>query len=79
MQRMNVGTLTAVLAVILGLAVSARAQAPGGGITAFEGARIITGNEAAPIENGTLIIQGDRIVQAGKAAPHSASAPTISP
>ena len=68
MERMNMGTLTAVLAVILGLTASARAQAPAGGITAFEGARIITGNEAAPIENGTLIIQGDRVVQAGKAA-----------
>ncbi|HEY7297936.1 MAG TPA: amidohydrolase family protein [Xanthobacteraceae bacterium] len=68
MQRMNVGTLSAVLAVILGLTVSARAQAPGGGVTVFEGARLITGNEAAPIENGTLVIQGDRILQAGKAA-----------
>jgi imidazolonepropionase-like amidohydrolase len=65
---MNVGTLSAVLAVILGLTVSARAQAPGGGVTVFEGARLITGNEAAPIENGTLVIQGDRILQAGKAA-----------
>ena len=74
MQRMNVGTLTAVLGVILGLTVSARAQAPAGGATAaggvtvFEGARIITGNPTAPIENGTLVIQGDRVVQAGKAA-----------
>jgi imidazolonepropionase-like amidohydrolase len=68
MQRINVGTLTAVLVAILGLMASAYAQAPAGGVTAFEGARIITGNEAAPIENGTLVIQGDRIVQAGKAA-----------
>jgi imidazolonepropionase-like amidohydrolase len=65
---MNVVTLTTALAVVLGFAVSARAQAPGGGVTAFEGARIITGNEAGPIENGTLVIQGTRILQIGKAA-----------
>ena len=68
MRRMNVVTVTTVLAVVLGFAVSARAQAPGGGVTAFEGARIITGNEAGPIENGTLVIQGTRILQVGKAA-----------
>ena len=67
MRRMNVVTVTTVLAVVLGFAVSARAQAPGGGVTAFEGARIITGNEAGPIENGTLVIQGTRILQVGKA------------
>ena len=68
MRRMNVVTVTTVLAVVLGFAVSARAQAPGGGVTAFEGARIITGNEAGPIENGTLVVQGTRILQVGKAA-----------
>ena len=68
MRRMNVVRLTAVLAVVLGFAVSARAQAPAGGVTVFEGARLITGNEAAPIENGTLLMQGTRIVQAGRAA-----------
>jgi len=68
MRRMNVVTVTTVLAVVLGFAVSARAQAPGGGVTVFEGARIITGNEAGPIENGTLVIQGTRILQVGKAA-----------
>ena len=68
MRRMNMVTVTTVLAVVLGFAVSARAQAPGGGVTAFEGARIITGNEAGPIENGTLVVQGTRILQVGKAA-----------
>ena len=68
MRRMNVVRLTAVLAVVLGFAVSARAQAPTGSVTVFEGARLITGNEAAPIENGTLLMQGTRIVQAGRAA-----------
>ena len=68
MRRMNMVTVTTVLAVVLGFAVSARAQAPGGGVTVFEGARIITGNAAGPIENGTLVIQGTRILQVGKAA-----------
>ena len=68
MRRMNMVTVTTVLAVVLGFAVSARAQAPGGGVTVFEGARIITGNEAGPIENGTLVVQGTRILQVGKAA-----------
>jgi imidazolonepropionase-like amidohydrolase len=63
MRRVNVITLTAA-AVILGFAVPASAQT---GVTVFEGARIITGNEAAPIENGTLVIQGTRILQVGKA------------
>src|SRR5215467_13395450 len=66
MRRMNVVTVTTVLAVVLGFAVSAGAQAPGGGVTVFEGARIITGNEAGPIENGTLVIQGTRILPVGK-------------
>jgi imidazolonepropionase-like amidohydrolase len=64
---MNVVTLTTALAVVLGFAVAAHAQTPAGGVTAFEGARIITGNEAFPIENGTLVIQGTRILQVGKA------------
>jgi imidazolonepropionase-like amidohydrolase len=68
MQRINVGTLSTVLTVVLGLTVSAGAQAPGGGTIAFEGARLITGNQAAPIENGTIVIQGDRIVGVGKGA-----------
>ena len=67
MRRINVVMLTAA-AVVLRFAVTAHAQAPGGGVTAFEGARIVTGNSAAPIENGTLVIQGTRILQVGKAA-----------
>jgi imidazolonepropionase-like amidohydrolase len=44
------------------------AQAPAGGVTAFEGARLIVGDGSAPIENATLIVDGARIVQAGAAA-----------
>jgi imidazolonepropionase-like amidohydrolase len=43
------------------------AQAPGG-LTVFEGARLIVGNGSAPIENARLVIHGTRIVQAGPVA-----------
>ncbi len=53
------------LAVLAGLAVPARGQT---GITVFEGARLIAGDERAPIENATLVVDGTRIVQVGRAA-----------
>jgi imidazolonepropionase-like amidohydrolase len=42
------------------------AQAPA--VTAFEGARLIIGDGRASIENGTILVDGTRIVQAGPAA-----------
>ena len=56
------------LIAIAGFANPARAQAPAGGVTAYEGARLIVGNERPPIDNATLLVQGNRIVQAGNAA-----------
>ncbi len=38
------------------------------GITVFEGARLIAGDERAPIENATLVVDGTRIMQVGRAA-----------
>ncbi len=38
------------------------------GITAFEGARLIVGDGSAPIENATLLIEGGKILQAGRSA-----------
>ena len=54
--------------VLAGLAVPARGQAPAIGVTVFEGAQLIVGNESAPIENATLVVDGARLVQAGRAA-----------
>ncbi len=59
---------TVALGVLAELAVPARAQAPATGVTVFEGARLIVGDGSAPIENATLVVDGARIVQAGRAA-----------
>jgi imidazolonepropionase-like amidohydrolase len=65
MHRVNKLTLMAgiALGILAGLAAPASAQ-----VTAYEGARLITGNDAAPIENGTIVVDGARIVAAGPAA-----------
>jgi imidazolonepropionase-like amidohydrolase len=70
MRRTNVIAFAAAVAaaVLGGLAAPARAQAPASGVTVFEGARLIVGNESAPIENATLVVDGARIAQAGRAA-----------
>src|SRR5262245_53181471 len=65
MRRMKAAlAATVALAALTGFAVTAQAQT----VTAYTGARIITGNPSAPIENGTLVVQGDKIVGAGPAA-----------
>src|SRR5438105_399860 len=67
MRRMNKVKITAAVAlgVLAGLAVPERAQAQT--VTAFEGARLIVG-DGRVIENGTLVVDGARIAQAGAAA-----------
>jgi imidazolonepropionase-like amidohydrolase len=67
MRRMNRVAAATVVSSFLALTIQAHAQAPGG-VTVFEGARLIVGDGSAPIENGTLIVEGSRIVQAGRAA-----------
>ena len=60
MRRVHI----AIIAAIIGSAVlswrteSAHAQT----VTAFEGARLIVGNESSPIENATLLVDGTKIV-----------------
>jgi imidazolonepropionase-like amidohydrolase len=69
MRRLN-SAITALLALgfAAGFTVPARAQGPTTGITAFEGVRLIVGDGRAPIENATLIVDGAKLVQAGRAA-----------
>jgi imidazolonepropionase-like amidohydrolase len=43
------------------------AQAPAPGITVFEGARLITGDGSAPIDNAAFIVSGNRFTQVGRA------------
>jgi imidazolonepropionase-like amidohydrolase len=54
-----------VLAVALAWSVSNHAQT---GVTLFEGARVITGDGRAPIENAAFVVDGSRITQVGPAA-----------
>src|SRR5258706_8370441 len=70
MHRTNAVALTATIVVGLfaGLSDTSRAQAPASGVTAFEGARLIVGDGGAPIENATLVVDGTKILQAGRAA-----------
>src|SRR5262245_32562141 len=63
MQRLKV----LVLAVVAVWSVTARGQAPATGVTVFEGARIIVGDGRAPIENASLVGNGARLGQVGKA------------
>jgi imidazolonepropionase-like amidohydrolase len=70
MRRVNLVAAAATVAVgvLAGLAGPASAQAPATSVTAFEGARLIVGDGSAPIENATLVVDGARIVQAGRAS-----------
>ncbi len=46
---------------------SADGQAPvAGGVTVFEGARLITGDGGAPIENAAFVVSGTRITSVGR-------------
>ena len=67
MRRVNVAALAAAVALgcLAAFAPPARAQT---GVTAFEGARLIVGDGGAPIENAVLVVDGARIVAAGRAA-----------
>src|SRR5262245_21628551 len=65
MNRTNLKALATAVAVGAAAAIAAPAHAQ---TTVYEGARLITGNETAPIENATLVVEGSRITQAGPAA-----------
>ena len=52
--------------VLAALLAGCAAVPPSGPLTAYEGARLIVG-DARVIENGTLLVQGTKILEAGKA------------
>ena len=54
-----------VLLVLVALSVSNGAQTA---VTVFEGARVIAGDGQAPIDNATIVVEGARITQVGRAA-----------
>jgi len=61
MRRMNaVAFLSTVALAFAAFAAPANAQ-----VTAYEGARIIAGDGRAPIENGTVVVDGAKITQVG--------------
>jgi len=56
------------IVVACGLTVQIVARAQAGGVTVFEGARVIVGDGRPPIENASVVIDGARIVQVGTTA-----------
>jgi imidazolonepropionase-like amidohydrolase len=46
--------------------VAAQNPAPAGGVTLYEGARLITGDGNAPIENSSFLVERDRFAQVGR-------------
>jgi imidazolonepropionase-like amidohydrolase len=56
--------------VVMAVALSATVigQAPSGGVTVFEGARVIVGDARPAIENASFVVNGARFVQVGRAA-----------
>ena len=65
MRRLNVAAVAATFALLAAAGFAVQAQAPGTGVTVFEGARLIVGDNSAPIENATLVVDGARIVRVG--------------
>jgi imidazolonepropionase-like amidohydrolase len=50
-----------------GQPVESPAATPTTSVTVFEGARLITGDGAAPVENAVFVVENDRFVQVGRA------------
>jgi imidazolonepropionase-like amidohydrolase len=70
MQRVKKTWLYTLVATTVFLAAAwgwgLQAQNQGGGITVFEGARLIVGDGSAPIENSAFVVAGSRFVQVGR-------------
>ena len=65
--------LAAVVLFASACALGAAQRAPAR-ITLFEGARIITGDSSAPIENGAMLVENDTIARVGRKGGVSAPA-----
>ena len=64
-QRLSVyGPCLAIILLAAALPSPVAAQAPA--VTVFEGARLITGDGGAPIEDSAFIVEGNRITQVGR-------------
>ena len=64
MHPMKIASVTVALVVAAGAALVPQAQAPAARL--FEGARLITGDGSAPIENAAFVVQGNRITAVGR-------------
>ncbi|MEO5742792.1 MAG: amidohydrolase family protein [Vicinamibacterales bacterium] len=69
-QKMASRRMAAIVGLLLAAACSGPStdQAPASpAVTAYEGARLITGDGSAPIENAVVVVSDGRFVQAGRA------------
>jgi len=58
----------AIPALFVAASITLVAQAPRAGVTVFEGARVIRGDQRAPIEGASFVVDGGRFVQVGRTA-----------
>jgi imidazolonepropionase-like amidohydrolase len=63
---MRIIKLTALACLLFLAVVVVSGQRSGGGTTLFEGARLIIGDNSAPIDNGAFVVQDGRITAVGK-------------
>jgi imidazolonepropionase-like amidohydrolase len=64
MHPMKIASVTVALVVAAGAALVSQAQTPAARL--FEGARLITGDGSAPIEDSAFVVQGNRITAVGR-------------
>src|SRR5437667_2050124 len=65
-KRMSCLLFVASLFLALGSPSEVRSQIPATGVTVFEGARLITGDGSAPIENSAFIVENNQITRVGR-------------
>src|ERR1700736_87000 len=65
------------LVILVALCVSARAADPAGPVIALKAARLFDGKAKALVTNGVVIVQGDKIVDAGSNLPIPEAAQVI--